>query len=60
MGEFREFILDDRTGGDQLASLAWGITPEMAAAVTKLMSNKDLVLGAVKLRKTTQCRKHDG
>src|SRR5204863_5376778 len=33
-----------------------GITPEMAAAVAKLMSNKDLVLAASKIRNVTRCR----
>src|ERR1700742_35086 len=49
VGEFREFILDDATSGDDLRELRWGITPEMAAAVTKLMSNKDLVMAAAKI-----------
>src|SRR5262249_20494181 len=34
----------------------WGITPEVAAAVAKLMSNKDLVLAANKIRNVTRCR----
>ena len=33
-----------------------GITPEIAAAVAKLMSNKDLVLTASKVRNITRCR----
>lgn len=56
VGAFREFILDDRTMGVDLKSLKWGITPEMAAAVAKLMSNKDLVLAAGKIRNVTRCR----
>ena len=32
------------------------MTPEMAAAVTKLMSNRDLVLAASKIRNVTRCR----
>src|SRR5262249_30657757 len=39
-----------------LKHLHWAITPEIAAAVTKLMSNKDLVLGAAKIRVITHCR----
>jgi len=46
VGQFREWILDDQTGGDELAAVRPGITPEIAAAVAKLMSNKDLVLAA--------------
>ena len=33
-----------------------GLTPELAAAVAKLMSNKDLVLAASKVRVVTRCR----
>src|SRR5438445_13508381 len=56
VGEFREFILSDETDEAVLQSLHWAITPEIAAAVTKLMSNKDLVLGANKIRVITHCR----
>jgi ethanolamine ammonia-lyase large subunit len=56
VGEFREFILSDETDEATLKSLHWAITPEIAAAVTKLMSNKDLVLAANKIRVVTHCR----
>jgi ethanolamine ammonia-lyase large subunit len=56
VGEFREFILDPQTTESELKSLKWAITPEMAAAAAKLMSNKDLVLAAVKIRNVTRCR----
>jgi ethanolamine ammonia-lyase large subunit len=56
VGEFREFILDEKTTETNLKSLKWGITPEMAAAVAKLMGNKDLVLAASKIRNVTSCR----
>ncbi len=56
VGEFREWLLDDRTGQAELQSIRWGITPEVAAAVTKLMSNKELVLVASKIRNVTRCR----
>jgi ethanolamine ammonia-lyase large subunit len=56
VGEFREFILDDRSTEADLKSLHWAITPEMAAAAAKLMSNKDLVLAASKIRNVTRCR----
>jgi len=56
VGEFREFILDDATGEAMLKELQWAIIPEVAAAVTKLMSNKDLVLAGAKIRNITQCR----
>jgi len=56
VGEFREFILDDGTTDTQLKALQQAIIPEVAAAVTKLMSNKDLVLAAAKIRNITRCR----
>ena len=56
VGEFREFILDDATSEARLKELHWAILPEIAAAVTKVMSNKDLVLAAAKIRNVTHCR----
>src|SRR6476661_1225044 len=56
VGEFREFILSDETDEAALKVLHWAVTPEIAAAVTKLMSNKDLVLAANKIRVVTHCR----
>jgi ethanolamine ammonia-lyase large subunit len=56
VGEFREFILRDETTEPDLKRLHWAITPEIAAAVAKLMSNKDLVLAAAKVRVVTRCR----
>ncbi len=56
VGEFREWILDDATGDHTLEAVRPGLTPEVVAAVAKLMSNKDLVLGASKLRVLSRCR----
>jgi ethanolamine ammonia-lyase large subunit len=56
VGEFRELLLDDATGAAQLRAMQPAITPEMAAAAAKLMSNKDLVLVAAKIRNVTRCR----
>src|ERR1700694_875455 len=56
VGEFREFILDDGTTDTQLQPIQKAIIPEIAAAVAKLMSNKDLVLAAAKIRNVTRCR----
>ena len=56
VGEFRELILSDETSKAELERLHWAITPEIAAAVAKLMSNKDLVLAAHKIRVITRCR----
>jgi ethanolamine ammonia-lyase large subunit len=56
VGEFREFILDDSTSGFELKRIQWAIVPDVAAAVAKIMSNKDLVLAAAKIRNVTRCR----
>jgi ethanolamine ammonia-lyase large subunit len=56
VGEFREHLLDDATDEPALKALQWAIVPEIAAAVAKLMSNKDLVLVASKIRNVTRCR----
>src|SRR5260370_33951116 len=41
VGEFREYLLEDTTGEAELQRIRWAVTPEIAAAVAKLMSNKD-------------------
>ncbi|MES2642962.1 MAG: ethanolamine ammonia-lyase subunit EutB [Myxococcota bacterium] len=47
VGQFREWLLDTRTTGPTMRAVAPGLTPEMAAATCKLMSNMDLmVVGA--------------
>jgi ethanolamine ammonia-lyase large subunit len=56
VGEFREFLLGDDTTEARLQSLQPAIIPEIAAAVAKLMSNKDLVLASAKIRNVTRCR----
>ncbi|HEV3137863.1 MAG TPA: ethanolamine ammonia-lyase subunit EutB [Pirellulales bacterium] len=56
VGEFREFLLDDATDELALHGLHRAILPEIAAAAAKLMSNKDLVLVASKIRNETRCR----
>ena len=56
VGEFREFLLDDQTSETDLKLLHWAITPEIAAATAKLMSNKDLVMAASKIRVESHCR----
>jgi len=48
VGQFREWLLETRTTGATLRSVARGLTPEMAAAVCKLMSNLDLMVVAKK------------
>jgi len=56
VGEFREHILADSTSEVELQALHWAIVPEIAAAVTKTMSNKDLIMAAAKIRNITRCR----
>jgi len=56
VGEFREWLLADETIGDTLAAAAAGITPEMAAAVSKIMRVQDLITVAAKIRVVTKFR----
>jgi ethanolamine ammonia-lyase large subunit len=42
VGEFREYIRDDTTGETELEQIQRAIIPEIAAALVKIMSNKDL------------------
>jgi ethanolamine ammonia-lyase large subunit len=53
VGGFRDFLLSDSATTDVLRTLARGITAEMAAAVSKLMRNQDLILIAKKCQVTT-------
>ena len=56
VGDFRDWLLDDATDTPTLARVAAGITPEMAAAVSKLMRLQDLVLVARKCKVVTAFR----
>ena len=56
VGDFRDWLLSDAADSAMLARVAAGITPEMAAAVSKLMRNQDLVLVARKCRVVTRFR----
>lgn len=56
VGEFREWLLDDTTDTATLAALAPGLTPEMVAAVSKLMRHQDLIDVARKCRVITHFR----
>lgn len=55
IGDFRELILDHKTTNAELHRLSRGITGEVAAAVAKIMGAMDLVYGASKIYKITQC-----
>jgi len=56
VGGFRDWLLSDAATTSVLAKLAPGITPEMAAAVSKLMRNQDLILVAKKCQVTSAFR----
>ena len=56
VGEFRDWLCSEAATTEVLARLAPGITPEMAAAVSKLMRNQDLILVARKCRVVTRFR----
>jgi ethanolamine ammonia-lyase large subunit len=56
VGAFRDWLCSDAATTEVLARLAPGITPEMAAAVSKLMRNQDLILVARKCRVVTRFR----
>ncbi|EOW6804662.1 ethanolamine ammonia-lyase subunit EutB [Cronobacter muytjensii] len=56
VGDFRDWLLDESTTSETLTRVAPGITPEMAAAVSKLMRNQDLILAASKCRVVTRFR----
>lgn len=56
VGEFRDWLCSEVATTEALARLAPGITPEMAAAVSKLMRNQDLILVARKCRVVTRFR----
>ncbi|MBI1980160.1 MAG: ethanolamine ammonia-lyase subunit EutB [Methylocystis sp.] len=56
VGEFRDWLLSDAADEDSLAALTFGLTPEMAAAVSKICRNQDLILIAAKRRVVTRFR----
>ena len=56
VGDFRNWLLAHGTDSAMLAAVAPGITPEMAAAVSKLMRNQDLIAVARKCRVVTRFR----
>jgi len=56
VGEFRDWLLGEQATVDRLAALAPGLTPEMAAAVSKIMRVQDLIAAAAKCRVVTRFR----
>jgi ethanolamine ammonia-lyase large subunit len=56
VGDFRDWLLGDDADGASLATLAAGLMPEMAAAVSKIMRLQDLVTVAAKIRVISRFR----
>jgi ethanolamine ammonia-lyase large subunit len=56
VGEFRDWLLREETDETTLARLAPGLTPEMAAGVSKIMRLQDLIAVARKCRTVTAFR----
>ena len=56
VGGFRDWLLSEAVDTDVLTALAPGLTPEMVAAVSKIMRVQDLILVAQKCRVVTAFR----
>jgi ethanolamine ammonia-lyase large subunit len=56
VGELRNWLLSDDATPERIAALTSGLTPEMAAAVSKLMRVQDLIAAARKIRIVTRFR----
>lgn len=56
VGGFRDWLLSDEANAESLHKISRGITPEMAAAVSKIMRNRELVEVAGKIRVVTRFR----
>lgn len=56
VGGFRDWLLSDLASPSVLKGIRAGVTPEMAAAVSKIMRNQDLILVAKKCHVTTAFR----
>ncbi len=56
VGDFRNWLLSDEADAEALAALRPGLSPEMVAAVSKIMRNQDLILVAKKCRVITAFR----
>lgn len=56
VGEFRDWLLGDNADTDTIQQLANGFTPEMIAAVSKLMRNQDLINVAQRCEVITKFR----
>ncbi|MEX2415049.1 MAG: ethanolamine ammonia-lyase subunit EutB [Paenibacillaceae bacterium] len=55
VAELREQLLQQETGSEEMKRISRGLNSEMIAAVTKLMSNMDLIHAASKMEVTAKC-----
>jgi ethanolamine ammonia-lyase large subunit len=56
VGDFRNWLLDERNDAQCLSAISRGLTPEMVAAVSKIMRVQDLIMVGAKCRVVTQFR----
>ena len=56
VGSFRDWLLQHTTTTQELQVIKWGLTPEMVAAVSKIMRNQDLMVVAKKCINPTRFR----
>lgn len=56
VGSFREWLLSYEVGNEELSKIKWALTPEMVAAVSKIMRNQDLILVSKKCEVVTKFR----
>ena len=56
VGEFRDYLLSYAVNGETIKKMAPGLTPEMVAAVSKIMRNQDLISVAQKIEVVTKFR----
>ncbi len=56
VGQFREWLLSDGVNGTDIKTISSGVTPEMLAAVSKIMRNQDLIMVAKKCEVITRFR----
>lgn len=55
IGDLREWLLSDETTGEMILEVSKGLTSEVIAGVSKLMSNLDLIMAAKKITVTAHC-----
>ena len=56
VGDLRDWLLDNTTSGQNVLEVSKALTPEMVAAVCKLMRNQDLIAVASKIQVITRFR----